>query len=139
MISSKERQEVVQRLRKIDYDDLMRRLGKEGLLCAFLDALGFRKHANWVDIAHYIADLIESAEQQTKCVAEVKIDSDELRQAVREAITTCCDINGYAILALAEEMEWRADNGGWFMVAPTLREYARRIRGLVQDDDDVQM
>lgn len=54
MISDEKRREVAQRLRKLDYADL-----QESLICAYLDALGVEGYADWVVIAHRLADLID--------------------------------------------------------------------------------
>lgn len=54
MISDKERREVARRLRELDYSDL-----QEGLICAYLDALGIKGYEDWIGIAHRLADLIE--------------------------------------------------------------------------------
>lgn len=57
MISDDERRAVARRLRELDYSDL-----QESLICAYLDALGIEGYADWVGIAHRIADLIEPAQ-----------------------------------------------------------------------------
>ena len=54
MPTDKERREVARRLRELDYSDL-----QESLICAYLDALGIEGYADWVGIAHRLADLIE--------------------------------------------------------------------------------
>lgn len=54
MSDDTERREVARRLRGLDYSDL-----QESLICAYLDALGIEGYADWVGIAHRLADLIE--------------------------------------------------------------------------------
>lgn len=54
MTTVEERREVARRLRELDYSDL-----QESLICAYLDALGIEGYADWVGIAHRLADLIE--------------------------------------------------------------------------------
>lgn len=54
MPTNDELREVAARLRVLDYSDL-----KESLICAYLDALGIEGYADWVGIAHRLADLIE--------------------------------------------------------------------------------
>lgn len=54
MPTDDERREVARRLRELDYADL-----QESLICAYLDALGIEGYADWVVIAHRLADLIE--------------------------------------------------------------------------------
>lgn len=60
MPTNDERREVARRLRVLDYSDL-----KESLICAYLDALGIEGYADWVGIAHRLADLIEPESVQT--------------------------------------------------------------------------
>lgn len=54
MSTDAERREVARRLRELDYADL-----QESLICAYLDALSIEGYADWVGIAHRLADLIE--------------------------------------------------------------------------------
>ena len=54
MVSDDERREVTRKLRELDYADL-----QESLICAYLEALGIEGYADWVGIAHRLADLIE--------------------------------------------------------------------------------
>ena len=54
MPTDTERREVARRLRELDYADL-----QESLICAYLDALGIEGYADWVGIAHRLADLVE--------------------------------------------------------------------------------
>ena len=58
MPTDDERREVAARLRELDYADL-----QESLICAYLDALGIEGYADWVGIAHRLADLIEPPTQ----------------------------------------------------------------------------
>ena len=53
-VTDDERRRVAERLRELDYADL-----QESLICAYLDALGIEGYADWVGIAHRLADLIE--------------------------------------------------------------------------------
>lgn len=53
-VTDQERREVARRLRELDYADL-----QESLICAYLDALGIEGYADWVGIAHRLADLID--------------------------------------------------------------------------------
>lgn len=108
-VMSDERREVARRLRELDYSDL-----RESLICAYLDALGIEGYADWVGIAHHLADLI---------------DPDTTTDTTKSPeLTTKCDRD--ALLALADEMEidgaGALDDGDW--CKPLLVEYARRIR-----------
>lgn len=60
MISDDDRREVARRLRELDYAGL-----QESLICAYLDALGIEGYADWVGIAHRLADLIEPEPERT--------------------------------------------------------------------------
>lgn len=68
-----ERREVARRLRELDYADL-----QESLICAYLDALGIEGYADWVGIAHRLADLIEpqsiTRDTERTCQIVVSID-----------------------------------------------------------------
>ncbi len=54
MVTDNDRREVARKLRTLDYSDL-----QESLICAYLDALGIEGYADWVGIAHRLADLID--------------------------------------------------------------------------------
>ena len=54
MPTDDERREAARRLRELDHSDL-----QEGLICAYLDALGIKGYEDWIGIAHRLADLIE--------------------------------------------------------------------------------
>lgn len=95
-----ERREVARRLRGLDYSDL-----QESLICAYLEALGIEGYADWVGIAHRIADLIEPSEPKVKCVAEVKVDGEQLEKLVHDAVVEYTGIDRDALLALADEMK----------------------------------
>lgn len=90
MATDDERREVARRLRGLDYADL-----QESLICAYLDALGIEGYADWVGIAHRLADLIEPPHQ---CPY---YDSLKHRCSFHDVPAVDCD----ALLALADEME----------------------------------
>ena len=102
MTTDSERREVARRLRELDYADL-----QESLICAYLDALGIDGYADWVGIAHRLADLIEPS----------------------------CDRD--ALLALAGELEDSVKYlNGWqgpFLNAREVRSMAQRIRELIAE------
>ena len=64
MVTDDERRDAAARLRELDYSDL-----QESLICAYLDALGIEGYADWVGIAHRLADLIEPEPERT-CTME---------------------------------------------------------------------
>lgn len=100
MITDEERREAALRLRGLDYSDL-----QESLICAYLDALGIKGYEDWIGIAHRLADFIEPGEQKVRCVAEVKIDGDQLEKLVHDAAVELTSIDRDALLDLADEME----------------------------------
>lgn len=100
MTTDSERREVARRLRELEYSDL-----QESLICAYLEALGIEGYADWVGIAHRLADLIEPGEPKVKCVAEVKVDGEQLEKLVHDAAVELTGINRDALLALADELE----------------------------------
>ena len=84
-----------------------------------------------------LADLIEPSEPKVKCVAEVKVDGEQLEQLVHDAAVELTGIDRDALLKLADEMEidgaGALDDGDW--CKPLLIEYARRIREALGVDD----
>ena len=117
MLTDDERREVARRLRELDYSDL-----QESLICAYLDALGIEGYADWVGIAHRLADLIDQGGLKTTCIAEVKIEGEKLDEVVNRAIAEYTGIDRDALLALADEME------GIYRAPDAARWYAKRIR-----------
>lgn len=79
-----------------------------------------------------LADLIEPSEPKTKCVAEVKIDGEQLEKLANEAVAKVTGIDRDALLAMAEEMVGYADGacyeGSGTVNAGCLWSYADRIR-----------
>lgn len=90
MAIDEERREVARKLRELDYADL-----QESLICAYLDALGIEGYADWVGIAHRLADLIEPP---TQCPY---YRSDRHYCSIHDVPAMDRD----ALLALAEEMK----------------------------------
>lgn len=133
MPTDDERREVARRLRELDHSDL-----QESLICAYLDALGIKGYEDWIGIAHRLADLIEPSEPKVMCVAEVKVDGEQLERLVHDAAVELTGIDRDALLKLADEIEYGAgtDDGEYkdmpgFIVAAIARQeiaYARRIR-----------
>ena len=80
------RREVARRLRGLDYSDL-----QESLICAYLEALGIEGYADWVGIAHRLADLIEPSGHECvpgECPLNVRHDNDRIDQERLLAIAT---------------------------------------------------
>lgn len=128
-ISIDERREVARRLRELDYSDL-----RESLICAYLDALGIEGYADWVGIAHRLADLVDPGEPKVRCVAEVKVDGERLEQLAHDAAVELTGIDRDALLALADEIHGLVENQEirFFHVVQvhesTLSTIERRIR-----------
>ena len=75
------------------------------------------------DIWTRLADLIEPSESGQNL--------DTNRDSVPKespAVQMAPECDREALLALADEMDGKAESSGYFLVSPTLREYARRIR-----------
>lgn len=101
MISDEERREVAARLRKA--------IG----LTEFAEVLGFNwtDDSDWVwkDVSDLVADLIEPSEPKVKCVAEVKVDGEQLEKLAHDAAAELTGIDRDALLALADEMQGELD------------------------------
>ena len=117
-----ERREVAERLRKA--------IG----LTEFAEVLGFdwTDDSDWVwnDVSNLVADLIEPSEPKVKCVAEVKVDGEQLEELVHDAAVELTGVDRDALLALAEEMdEVTCDNRGELSISlGDVHGIARRIR-----------
>lgn len=109
-----ERREVARRLRGLDYSDL-----QESLICAYLEALGIEGYADWVGIAHRLADLIEPP---TQCPY---YHSDRHYCSAYDDV-----VDRDALLALADEMESDARVLGddYGVAADVLRTRAAQLR-----------
>lgn len=127
MTTDLERREVARRMRELDYADL-----QESLICAYLDALGIEGYADWVGIAHRLADLIEPSEPKVRCVAEVKFDGERLEQLAYDAAVELTGIDRNALLELADELEedacWEVQTPGDASGAWRLKDTCDRIR-----------
>lgn len=142
MTTVEERREVARRLRELDYSDL-----QESLICAYLDALGIEGYADWVGIAHRLADLIEPTDGfdldtvQRVCFERMEgCDEPEwtLYAIIHDAIARyrrgesgpICDRD--ALLALADELEedacWEVQTPGDASGAWRLKDACDRIR-----------
>ena len=78
-----------------------------------------------------LADLIEPGEPKVKCVAEVKVDGEQLEKLVHEAVVEYAGVDRDALLDLADAMDGHADemqDGCNFASSGDMRDYARRIR-----------
>lgn len=74
-----------------------------------------------------LADLIEPSEPKVRCVAEVKVDGEQLERLAHDAAVELTGIDRDALLALADEMD--VDAGCHAYVDDyDVYGYARRIR-----------
>ena len=89
-ISTEERREMARRLRAAKRPSLM----------VLMDVLGVGGEG----VFARLADLIEPGEPKAKCVAEVKVDGEQLEQMVHDATVELTSIDRDALLALADEM-----------------------------------
>ena len=76
-----------------------------------------------------LADLIEPCEN-AKCVAEIKIEGDQLEDAVQKAAAEYAGIDRDALLALADEMNDACPESASVAIG-YIDDYARRIREAV--------
>ena len=97
-----ERREVARRLRELHLGG-----GSKDLIERTLsDAIGAWRESgmSWDFITERLADLIEPDEPKVKCVAEVKVDGEQLEKLVHEAVVEYAGVDREALLALADEM-----------------------------------
>ena len=57
------------------------------------------------EAAKRLADLIDPSEPKVKCVAEVKVDGEQLEKLAHDAAVELTGIDRDALMALADEME----------------------------------
>ena len=113
MITDEERREVARRLREVNpyrnqsYTVPYNRYTPAAeYLSKLAGALGY-SHKNDVSRLEFqsrLADLIEPSEPKVKCVAEIKIDGEQLEELVHDAAVELTGIDRDALLALADEM-----------------------------------
>ena len=107
MPANDERREVARRLRE----------GMENRDDGFIDVVesavfGDDLYHSSESTLERLADLMEPSEPKVKCVAEVKIDGEQLEQLVHDAAVELTGIDRDALLALADEIELRDGRSG---------------------------
>ena len=137
-VTDDERRRVAERLRMSDERDAA---GFDCLLAEVVRGREFCEtpcehcHAR---LLNELADLIEPSEPKVECVAEVKVDGEQLEQLAHDAAVELTGIDRDALLALADEIErdgaGALDDDDW--CKPLLVEYARRIREALGVEDD---
>lgn len=152
MVTDDERREVARRLRGrqgiVGQDEDRRELTKWDDLAAivlppeqFRACMRFKNRENRVQairsvIAGRLADLIEPTDT-ARCIAEVKIDGEELHGYVMQAAKEVSGIDRDALLELANDMDFRARVAPYPSEGKRIAGYARRIREAcgVSDND----
>lgn len=113
MITNEQRRKVAQELRKRSYQVSVQSV--QSILCEVLEVGG-------ANIFGRLADLIEPDGKKVECVAEIKIDGNELEEIKNRAITECTGVDRSALLNLADEMD------NTYKVPDVAHDYAKRIR-----------
>ena len=142
MPTDTERREVARRLRELaepirnwSYRELMGAIGAKW-------SASTPRTRNKHNMLVRLADLIEPIEPKVKCVAEVKVDGEQLEKPVHDAAVELTGIDRDALLALADEMMdvsigiSSADGIRPLEAAYIVQGYARRIRGALGVSDD---
>ena len=118
MISDDERREVARRLREVNpYRNSSytipyhRYIPAVEYLSELAGALGYspKNDVSKLEFQNRLADLIEPSEPKVKCVAEVKVDGEQLEKLVHDAAVELTGIDRDALLALADEMQSELD------------------------------
>ena len=125
MVTDDERREVARRLRDEAAHGEMHIRDFLGALCACI-----KTGRNAYRALLLLADLIEPSEPKVRCVAEVKVDGERIKQLVHDAAVELAGIDRDALLALADEMERIADENRMtgMMGIGRARSWADRIR-----------
>lgn len=134
MPTDDERREVARRLRELHLGG-----GSKDLIERTLsDAIGawHESGMSWDFITERLADLIEPSEPKVKCVAEIKVDGEQLEKLVHDAAVELTGIDRDALLALADEMQKDSEiAASWWgfgcIDAKQVYDYANRIREAV--------
>lgn len=124
MTSDDERREVARMLRAVA-KKLGPNLDAHEFAHYTADVLDVDESMTWYEMELRLADLIEPSEPKVRCVAEVKVDGEQLEQLANDAAVELTGIDRDALLELADDVDADADNG---MGGTFLRYYARRIR-----------
>ena len=124
MTSDNERREVARKLRETGEE-----LGSSVLLWYHIaKILGVRTATDGKTACDMLADLIEPGEQKVRCVAEVKVDGEQLEKLAHDASAELTGIDRDALMAVAETLEDCAGRGsdltalGYSCLAKRIRE-----------------
>lgn len=141
MISDDDRREVARRLREL-------RGGWSSGECYYtiihaLDLPDTSREDGGHELYGTLADLIEPSEPKVRCVAEVKVDGEQLEEIERKVAAKCVPVDRDALLALADEMQSQAYlQLLWTLGYVDVRYliyYARRIREALGVTGDAQL
>ena len=135
MPTDTERREVARRLREYSGGRKAFHIGRLCAACG-IDKSRLMSRTTDADADAWarLADLIEPSEPKVKCVAEVKVDGEQLEKLVHDAAVELTGIDRDALLALAEEMDHTDSEVGW--TDDALPHFARRIRQELGVSDD---
>ena len=124
MATDTERREVARMLRETGEE-----LGSSVLLWYHIaKILGVRTATDGKTACDMLADLIEPGEQKVRCVAEVKVDGEQLEKLAHDASAELTGIDRDALMAVAETLEDCAGRGsdltalGYSCLAKRIRE-----------------
>lgn len=130
MVTDGERREVAERLRhswpKIADESAIGRIHRF-YLAIYESVYADSGRHDFIELLVRLADLIDPGES-VKCVAEVKVDGEQLEKLVHDAVVEYAGVDREALLELADEMDERAPYGWYSGERDSLRDYARRIR-----------
>ena len=147
MATDDERREVARRLRSVGLDDIRYSDAIcEVMMCAGLTCVGDEDcHGSderpecVVRVFARLADLIEPSEPKVRCVAEVKVDGEQLEKLAHDAAVELTGIDRDALLALADKLECDGECDGCDMIdgiwCDAQGYAARRIREALGVDD----
>ena len=131
MTSIEERREVARRLRDVEKHVIPdARISDNPAIAEFIAAAVFYDLPYAQGLFARLADLIEPSEPKVRCVAEVKVDGEQLEKLAHDAAVELTGIDREGMLALADEMEQKADENRLtgMMSICRARSWADRIR-----------
>lgn len=127
MVTDDERRDVARRLR-----GQAKKLGPNMDAHEFAhytaDVIDVNECMTWYEMELRLADLVEPGEPKVRCVAEVKIDGEQLEKLAHDAAVKLTGIDRDALLAVAETLEDCAGRGseltalGYSCLAKRIRE-----------------
>lgn len=112
MVTDGERSEVAERLRnsrpKIADESAIGRI-QRFYLAIYESVYSDSGRHDFIELLDRLADLIDPGES-VKCVAEVKVDGEQLEKLVHDAVVEYAGVDREALLALADEVHELVEN-----------------------------